>query len=147
MSLIPPKDPPQVDRNVVIICATILLLAMLGLYGWVQAKGGSTTSLLQYLAVAAVPTLSAMASYVNVRGVKKDVAAVNHAVGQVQAQTNGNQSRLLDITEQAVRALPGSSAPDTPSAAPSSPVSAEPGTLGPAPLAPPSEGSTGSPEG
>lgn len=106
MSMIPPRESPPVNRTVVIVCVTLLTLAMFGLYGWVSYKGGSVSSLLQFLGVSIVPTATAMASYLSSSGVRR-------VVDRVQEQTNGNTTRLLDIAQTAVQAMPPS-APSTP---------------------------------
>jgi hypothetical protein len=115
----------RVNRTIGAVCLTVLLLAILALYGWVSTRGGNLSSLVTFLALAILPIGSSLANSVLVGSVKKDLHNVRHDVRQVQEQTNGNTSRLLDITEQAVQALPTAMAPQEPPTAP-------PDTLGPA---------------
>lgn len=124
----PDQEPEGRDRPaVVIICTTVLALAVLGLYGWQQATGHDTGTTLMLLAGVLGAGGFGIASYTRNTQVQRDVTAVRH-------QTNGNTSRLLDLIEQQNRLLaqagpvahapaPGADgSPEVPAAAPVPPT-------------------------
>jgi hypothetical protein len=103
-----PGPDDKADRSpVVVICSTVLALAVLGLYAWQSAHGqdtGTTFTLVVITLAAAVP---GVASYTRAGALQRDVTAVRH-------QTNGNTSELLAMLREAQRQLAAS----TPAAPP-----------------------------
>jgi apolipoprotein N-acyltransferase len=77
----------------VLICTTILALAVLGAYVWLQSIGRENNTLLLVLVGLVGAGGFGYASHARTGQVERDMTAV-------KVQTNGNTSRLLDILEQ-----------------------------------------------
>jgi len=105
---------PERDRApTVVICSTVLALAVLGLYAWQIATGrdaGSTLVLLVAMLGAAVPGFTA---HTKAGQLQRDVTAV-------KTQTNGNTTRLLDMLERVLAAQ--QTPPPAPPTPPAEPV-------------------------
>lgn len=86
----------------VIVGVLVLLLAMLAAYSYILAHNGDTDKLTGFLMAAVLPTVSTLLLFV-----KTD--SVDQKVDQVQQQTNGNMSKLIDaaVSTSIPEPLPG----------------------------------------
>jgi ammonia channel protein AmtB len=102
------KEPsPDGRSTVVVVCSTIIALAVLGLYAWQSAHGkdtGTTLTLVMLTLAAAVP---GWANY-------NRTSAIERKVDTVQAQTNGNVTRLHNMLDEALGRLAESVPPRPP---------------------------------
>lgn len=93
----------RVTPVVVIMGILVLLVAMLAAYSYVLAHNGDTDKLTGFLMAAILPTVSSLLLFL-----KTD--SVDQKVDQVQQQTNGNMSRLIEAavaTSSVAEPLPG----------------------------------------
>lgn len=94
----PEKSPGESRSTVVVVCSTVIALAVLALYGWQAAHGqdtGTTLTLVMLTLAAAVP---GWANY-------NRASAVERKVETLTQQTNGNVSALQDMLSEALGRL------------------------------------------
>lgn len=113
---------PSKDRStLLLICLSVVTLALIGLYAWEQATAHDTSTTLGLLGLAGAAVFG-VAQQNRSNALRADVA-------QVKVQTNGNTSRLLDMIERFGESLAVS--------APIPPAELPPGTT---PVLPPAPG-------
>lgn len=87
----------KANSSVVLVCLTVVVVATLGAYVWAQSTGHDGSPLLPVLVAilgSGIPGIAALGK----------VGEVGATVTNVQHQTNGNMTRLLDITSRALDA-------------------------------------------
>lgn len=89
----PPPDRPG-SSVAVVICSTVLALAVLGLYAWQSSRGIDTSNTLTLVIMTLGVAVPGVANY-------SRSSAIERKVDTVQAQTNGNQSELLAMLREA----------------------------------------------
>lgn len=96
------------DRStVVVICSTVIALAVLGLYAWQSARGIDTSNTLTLVIMTLAAAVPGVANYGR-------SSAIERKVDTVQQQTNGNQSELISMLRDAQQQLAESIPPRPP---------------------------------
>lgn len=84
------------NRNVIIVCVTAVILFGLGLVGWISATGGNPEQVIGWFGIIAAPTLVSLLAYVRSDQTKQSVDQIHELVAEthgdvqtVKTQTNG----------------------------------------------------------
>lgn len=100
----------MINRNVVLLCATAIVVTCLGVVGWIAASGTDTERILGWAGTTIGPLIAGIAAYIRVDRVHTDTQ-------QIKEQTNGTlvilESRLVALEEAAgLSSPPSTEAPD-----------------------------------
>lgn len=84
------------NRNVVIVCITAVVLFGLGLAGWISATGGDPERVIGWFGIIAAPTLVSLLTYIRFDQTKQSVDQIHELTSEirgdvqtVKTQTNG----------------------------------------------------------
>jgi hypothetical protein len=95
----------KVSRGNAAVGLGLLVVGALGFGAGALLQGPTSLSYLSQMGTILVAAIPALAAYVRTGKIKSETAEIRSSVEQVQAQTNGTTSTLVDVTGRAVDAL------------------------------------------
>lgn len=96
------------NKTVAIVCVTAIVVAVIGLIGWVSSAGGDIERILGWSGTILGPMLAVLGSVLMVRQVNEHVGAVKKDIQIVKVQTNGKMHVLGERLDELERAENGS---------------------------------------
>jgi hypothetical protein len=95
----------RISRGGIVVAVLLVLAAGVGFGAGAQLHGGLSLSWFSQVGAFLVPAIPSLAAFVRTGRIKSETERISETVQQVQAQTNGTTSGLVDITGRALDAL------------------------------------------
>jgi outer membrane murein-binding lipoprotein Lpp len=96
------------NRNVSVIAAVVIVLAGLGIFGYLSIHGVDTQQFLYGFGVLCAPTLALLWNNFKTNEISKNVDTMSTKVDKIEKQTNGNLTEQLNaIPAKVVEELGG----------------------------------------
>lgn len=93
------------NKTVVMVCITAIIVAVIGLVGWVSYAGGDIERILGWSGTILAPLILSVASLVKVTQVNTHMEEAKQDIRVVKVQTNGKMRDFGDRLDAAEKAL------------------------------------------